>query len=213
MACSGCQFGLCRWFTYRTIILPTVPPNVVGPNSAQTTPGAGPLPAGWEERHTPEGHPYYVNHNTQTTTWVDPCHQTLFQVLGQEGSQVSVQPQPVSQLGPLPSGWEMHLTSTACIYFMDHNTKMTMWDNLHLPSSLDQNVLQYKHDFHHKLIYFCSQPTMRSQLGNCQIKVRPNHIFEDSYANIMCQMPSDLKKHLMIKFDDKDGLDYGGLSW
>src|SRR5260221_1800349 len=23
MACSGCQFGLCRWFTYRTIIPPT----------------------------------------------------------------------------------------------------------------------------------------------------------------------------------------------
>ena len=23
MACSGCQFGLCRQFTYRTIILPT----------------------------------------------------------------------------------------------------------------------------------------------------------------------------------------------
>jgi len=95
-----------------------VPPNVVRPNSAQTMPGAGPLPAGWEERHTPEGHPYYVDHNTRTTTWVDPHHQTLFWVLGQEGSQVSVQPQPVSQLGPLPSGWEMHLTSTAHIYFM-----------------------------------------------------------------------------------------------
>src|SRR5258708_28454250 len=24
MACSGRQFGLCRWFTYRTIILPTM---------------------------------------------------------------------------------------------------------------------------------------------------------------------------------------------
>src|SRR5260221_4459816 len=107
----------------------------------------------------------------------------------------------------------MHLTSTAHVYFMDHNMKTTMWDNPHLPSSLDQNVPQYKHDFCRKLIYFCSQPVMRSQLGNCQIKVQWNHIFEDSYANIMCQTPSDLKKHLMIKFDDKDGLDYGGLSW
>jgi len=24
MACSGCQFGLCRWFTYRTVFLPTL---------------------------------------------------------------------------------------------------------------------------------------------------------------------------------------------
>ncbi len=53
---------------------------------------------------------------------------------------------------------------------------------------------------------------MRSQPGNCQIKVRRNHIFEDSYADIMRQTPSDLKKRLMIKFDGEDGLDYGGLS-
>src|SRR5258708_19758348 len=103
MACSGCQFGLCRWFTYRTIILPTVPPNVVGPNSAQTTPGAGPLPAGWEERHTPEGCPYYVDHNTQTTTWVDPHHQTPFWLLRLEAIHLSLHPHPPSPLSPFPS--------------------------------------------------------------------------------------------------------------
>ena len=53
---------------------------------------------------------------------------------------------------------------------------------------------------------------MRAQPGNCQIKVRRNHIFEDSYAEIMRQAPYDLKKRLMIKFDGEDGLDYGGLS-
>lgn len=190
----------------------TTTPNVVGTNAAQTTPGAGPLPAGWEERHTPEGRPYYVDHNTRTTTWVDPRRQTLFRVLGRDGNQVTVQPQPVSQLGPLPSGWEMRLTSTARVYFVDHNTKTTTWDDPRLPSSLDQNVPQYKRDFRRKLIYFRSQPAMRSQPGNCQIKVRRNHIFEDSYADIMRQTPSDLKKRLMIKFDGEDGLDYGGLS-
>lgn len=40
--------------------------------NTQTTAGSGPLPAGWEERYTPEGRPYYVDHNTRTTTWVDP---------------------------------------------------------------------------------------------------------------------------------------------
>ena len=53
---------------------------------------------------------------------------------------------------------------------------------------------------------------MRAQPGNCQIKIRRNHIFEDSYAEIMRQTPNDLKKRLMIKFDGEDGLDYGGLS-
>ncbi|PCH38485.1 HECT-domain-containing protein [Wolfiporia cocos MD-104 SS10] len=177
-----------------------------------TTSGAGPLPSGWEERYTPEGRPYYVDHNTRTTTWVDPRRQTIIRVMGPNGQNPSLQPQTISQLGPLPSGWEMRLTSTARVYFVDHNTKTTTWDDPRLPSTLDANVPQYKRDFRRKLIYFRSQPAMRAQPGNCQIKVRRNHIFEDSYAEIMRQTPGDLKKRLMIKFDGEDGLDYGGLS-
>ena len=177
-----------------------------------TTAGAGPLPAGWEERYTPEGRAYYVDHNTRTTTWVDPRRQTVIRVMGPNGQNTSLQPQTMAQLGPLPSGWEMRLTSTARVYFVDHNTKTTTWDDPRMPSSLDANVPQYKRDFRRKLIYFRSQPAMRTQPGNCQIKVRRNHIFEDSYAEIMRQTPSELKKRLMIKFDGEDGLDYGGLS-
>lgn len=184
----------------------------LGAGTAQTTPGVGSLPPGWEERHTPEGRPYYVDHNTRTTTWVDPRRQTLVPMIGGGGNRLTVQPTTVSQLGPLPSGWEMRLTSTARVYFVDHNTKTTTWDDPRLPSTLDANVPQYKRDFRRKLIYFRSQPAMRAQPGNCQIKVRRNHIFEDSYAEIMRQSANDLKKRLMIKFEGEDGLDYGGLS-
>jgi E3 ubiquitin-protein ligase NEDD4 len=185
-----------------------------------------------EMRTTPEGRPYFVDHNTRTTTWVDPRRQQYIRTLGNNGNQVQVQ--PVSQLGPLPSGWEMRLTSTARVYFVDHNTKTTTWDGKNafvrrceflqtmtnimelidprLPSSLDQNVPQYKRDFRRKLIYFRSQPALRPVPGQCHIKVRRNHIFEDSYAEVMRQTPADLKKRLMIKFDGEDGLDYGGLS-
>lgn len=185
---------------------------VVGAGGGATTAGSGSLPAGWEERYTPEGRPYYVDHNTRTTTWVDPRRQTIIRVMGPNGQSTSLQPQTISQLGPLPSGWEMRLTSTARVYFVDHNTKTTTWDDPRLPSSLDANVPQYKRDFRRKLIYFRSQPAMRAQPGNCQIKVRRNHIFEDSYAEIMRQTPNDLKKRLMIKFEGEDGLDYGGLA-
>ncbi|VDB99942.1 unnamed protein product [Peniophora sp. CBMAI 1063] len=184
----------------------------VAASTNATTAGTGNLPAGWEERYTPEGRPYYVDHNTRTTTWVDPRRQTIIRVMGPNGQNTALQPQTISQLGPLPSGWEMRLTSTARVYFVDHNTKTTTWDDPRLPSSLDANVPQYKRDFRRKLIYFRSQPAMRAQPGNCQIKVRRNHIFEDSYAEIMRQTPNDLKKRLMIKFDGEDGLDYGGLS-
>lgn len=179
-----------------------------------TTAGTGELPAGWEQRHTPEGRSYYVDHNTRTTTWVDPRRQQYIRMYGQNanGNNTTIQTQPVSQLGALPSGWEMRLTNTARVYFVDHNTKTTTWDDPRLPSSLDQNVPQYKRDFRRKLIYFRSQPALRILSGQCHVKVRRDHIFEDSYAEIMRQNANDLKKRLMIKFDGEDGLDYGGLS-
>ena len=179
-----------------------------------TTAGTGELPAGWEQRHTPEGRAYFVDHNTRTTTWVDPRRQQYIRMYGQSnnGNNTTIQTQPVSQLGALPSGWEMRLTNTARVYFVDHNTKTTTWDDPRLPSSLDQNVPQYKRDFRRKLIYFRSQPALRILSGQCHVKVRRSHIFEDSYAEIMRQSATDLKKRLMIKFDGEDGLDYGGLS-
>ncbi|CAG8817851.1 15396_t:CDS:2, partial [Cetraspora pellucida] len=59
-------------------------------NVGTTAAGFGPLPSGWEQRTAPEGRPYFVDNNIRTTAWQ----------------------QPVSQLGPLPSGQEMYLTST-----------------------------------------------------------------------------------------------------
>ncbi|KAF1814523.1 E3 ubiquitin-protein ligase hula [Eremomyces bilateralis CBS 781.70] len=178
-----------------------------------TTAGSGELPAAWEQRHTPEGRAYFVDHNTRTTTWVDPRRQQYIRMYGGSSANNStIQQQPVSQLGPLPSGWEMRLTNTARVYFVDHNTKTTTWDDPRLPSSLDQNVPQYKRDFRRKLIYFRSQPALRILSGQCHVKIRRTHIFEDSYHEIMRQTPADLKKRLMIKFDGEDGLDYGGLS-
>ena len=179
-----------------------------------TTAGTGELPAGWEQRHTPEGRAYFVDHNTRTTTWVDPRRQQYIRMYGNNpaGNNTTIQQQPVSQLGPLPSGWEMRLTNTARVYFVDHNTKTTTWDDPRLPSSLDQGVPQYKRDFRRKLIYFRSQPALRILSGQCHVKIRRGAIFEDSYAEIMRQSATDLKKRLMIKFDGEDGLDYGGLS-
>ena len=190
--------------------------NVAMMATGVTRSGTGELPAGWEQRQTPEGRHYFVDHNTRTTTWVDPRRQQYIRTYGQNanggGHNATIQTQPVSQLGALPSGWEMRLTNTARVYFVDHNTKTTTWDDPRLPSSLDQNVPQYKRDFRRKLIYFRSQPALRILSGQCHVKVRRSHIFEDSYAEIMRASAADLKKRLMIKFDGEDGLDYGGLS-
>lgn len=41
-------------------------------NAPSTSAGARELPEGWEERRTPSGQKYYVNHKTQTTQWERP---------------------------------------------------------------------------------------------------------------------------------------------
>ncbi|VEU22990.1 DEKNAAC104150 [Brettanomyces naardenensis] len=174
-----------------------------------TTSGLGELPPGWEQRFTPEGRPYYVDHNTRTTTWVDPRRQ---QFVKSFGANAGYNAQRLSAMGPLPSGWEMRLANTSRVYFVDHNTKTTTWDDPRLPSSLDQNVPQYKRDFRRKLVYFRSQPALRILPGQCHIKVRRENLMEDSYREVMRQTPEDLKKRLMIKFDGEEGLDYGGVS-
>ncbi|KAJ2779525.1 hypothetical protein H4R18_003961 [Coemansia javaensis] len=173
----------------------------------------GPLPSGWEQRFTAEGRPYFVNHIARTTTWDDPrLRSTQAPGSNRAAAVAGIAGQTASRLGPLPSGWEMRLTAQGRVYFVDHNTKTTTWDDPRLPSNLDQNVPQYKRDFRRKYIYFRSQAAMRPVPGQCHMKVARAAIFEHSYNEIMRVPVSELKKRLMIKFDGEDGLDYGGVS-
>ena len=104
-----------------------------------------PLPAGFEMRHTPEGRPYFVDHNTRTTSWTDP-RRAGRPVTTQSGiaSTASLpqqlfiaQQKSLETLGPLPSGWEMRITNTGRIYFVDHTSKITTWDDPRLPSAVE----------------------------------------------------------------------------
>ena len=172
-----------------------------------------------EQRYTPEGRSYFVDHTTRTTTWLDPRRLQSPNLNNpvtnhsQAASQLALEQQrSAANLGPLPSGWEMRVTNTGRIYFVDHNAKITTWDDPRLPSSVDQNVPQYKRDFRRKLVYFRSQPAMRTAPGQVHVVIRREHIFEDSYAEIMRYPAAELKKRLMIKFQGEEGLDYGGLS-
>lgn len=164
-----------------------------------------PLPLGWEERRTAEGRPYFVDHHTRTTTWTDPRRTT------QPPPSAVVRPLTNPNLGPLPSGWEMRLTSTGRVYFVDHNTRTTSWDDPRVPIS-DDSAPQYKRDYRRKVVYFRSQPKMRVLPGKCEVKIRRTRVLEDSYGVIMALSGEDLKRRLMISFEGEDGLDYGGVS-
>ncbi|KAI9329014.1 hypothetical protein DFJ73DRAFT_902704, partial [Zopfochytrium polystomum] len=173
------------------------------------TANLGPLPSGWEQRHTPEGRPYFVDHNTRATTWLDPrrARNTGSGQMNATQAQAhlaQLMQQSNQTLGPLPSGWEMRITNNNRVYFVDHSSKITTWDDPRLPSTMDANVPQYKRDFRRKLVYFRSQPAMRASSWTVP--------YYDAYAEVMRHPATDLKKKLFIKFHGEDGLDYGGLS-
>jgi hypothetical protein len=106
----------------------------------------------------------------------------------------------------------MRLTSTGRIYFVDHTTRTTSWDDPRLPSNVDANAPQYKRDYRRKVVYFRSQPAMRQLNGKFELKVRRTRVLEDSYAMVMKTTAEDLKKRLMVSFVGEDGLDFGGVS-
>jgi E3 ubiquitin-protein ligase NEDD4 len=110
----------------------------------------------------------------------------------------------------------MRLTSTGRVYFVDHNTRTTSWDDPRLPPNLDDNAPQYKRDYRRKVIYFRSQPKMRVLAGKCEIKIRRSRVLEDSYGAVMALTGEDLKRRLMVvsgfEGASEDGLDYGGVS-
>lgn len=72
-----------------------------------------PMLPGWEKRYAPDGHVYYVDHNTKTTTWEHPHFAQL---------------KNIAKLGPLPKGWDMRIKDNR-VYFIDHNTGTTTWSD------------------------------------------------------------------------------------
>ena len=103
------------------------------------------------------------------------------------------------------------MTSSGRIYFVDHNTRTTTWDDPRMPSN-DPSAPQYKRDYRRKVVYFRSQPGMREVPGKCDVKIRRGMAFEDSFAAVMRCNRDDMRRRLMIRFDGEDGLDYGGVS-
>jgi hypothetical protein len=69
------------------------------------------LPSGWEVRLDPKGRRYYVDHNTESTSWAPP-----------------------SSASHLPPGWEARLTENGEVYYVDHNTETTTWNRPRNPS-------------------------------------------------------------------------------
>ncbi|XP_054626440.1 E3 ubiquitin-protein ligase NEDD4-like isoform X2 [Dunckerocampus dactyliophorus] len=194
----------------RTPSLPSVSPEVSPQHtpSPEATSDSGSMPAGWEVRSAPNGRPFFIDHNTKTTTWQDP----RLRIPVQFRRKPSLDP---SDLGPLPPGWEERVHTDGRIFYIDHNTKNTQWDDPRLQNSaITGPAVPYSRDYKQKYDYFRKKLKKPVDVPNrFELKVRRNAVLEDSYRQILLVKRAELlKARLWVEFEGEKGLDYGGLA-
>uniref|UniRef100_A0A7M4FER4 Membrane-associated guanylate kinase, WW and PDZ domain-containing protein 1 n=1 Tax=Crocodylus porosus TaxID=8502 RepID=A0A7M4FER4_CROPO len=102
--------------------LTTVPTTEPSQNPPQYLPPAednlGPLPENWEMAYTENGEVYFIDHNTKTTSWLDPrC--------------LNKQQKPLEECedDELPAGWEKIEDPVYGVYYVDHINRKTQYEN------------------------------------------------------------------------------------
>ncbi|XP_051947430.1 membrane-associated guanylate kinase, WW and PDZ domain-containing protein 3-like isoform X1 [Xyrauchen texanus] len=79
--------------------------------------GQDPLPKNWEMAYTETGMVYFIDHNTKTTTWLDP--------------RLAKRAKPPEKCddGELPYGWEKIEDPQYGTYYVDHINQKTQFEN------------------------------------------------------------------------------------
>ncbi|XP_071424326.1 E3 ubiquitin-protein ligase NEDD4 isoform X2 [Pithys albifrons albifrons] len=189
-------------------------PQATSSDSSQQSPQQQPemeqgfLPKGWEVRHAPNGRPFFIDHNTKTTTWEDP----RVKISGHSRRKTSLDP---VDLGPLPPGWEERTHTDGRIFFINHNTKRTQWEDPRLQNvAITGPAVPYSRDYKRKYEFFRKKLKKQSDIPNrFEMKIHRTTILEDSYRRIIAVKRADfLKARLWIEFDGEKGLDYGGVA-
>uniref|UniRef100_A0A9L0TNR6 E3 ubiquitin-protein ligase n=1 Tax=Equus caballus TaxID=9796 RepID=A0A9L0TNR6_HORSE len=122
-----------------------------------------PLPPGWERRVDNMGRIYYVDHFTRTTTWQRPTLESVRNyeqwqlqrsqlqgamqqfnqrfIYGNQDLFATSQNKEFDPLGPLPPGWEKRTDSNGRVYFVNHNTRITQWEDPRSQGQLNEKPL------------------------------------------------------------------------
>uniref|UniRef100_A0A3B3QM52 Membrane-associated guanylate kinase, WW and PDZ domain-containing protein 1 n=1 Tax=Paramormyrops kingsleyae TaxID=1676925 RepID=A0A3B3QM52_9TELE len=78
----------------------------------------GPLPDNWEMAYTENGEVYFIDHNTKTTSWIDPrC------------LEKPQKPLEECEDDELPAGWEKIEDPVYGVYYVDHINRKTQYEN------------------------------------------------------------------------------------
>uniref|UniRef100_A0A6Q2ZGP0 Membrane-associated guanylate kinase, WW and PDZ domain-containing protein 1 n=1 Tax=Esox lucius TaxID=8010 RepID=A0A6Q2ZGP0_ESOLU len=89
----------------------------------------GPLPDNWEMAYTENGEVYFIDHNTKTTSWIDPrCLEKPLKPL-EECEDDVIQHCYSCSVSELPAGWEKIDDPVYGVYYVDHINRKTQYEN------------------------------------------------------------------------------------
>ncbi|XP_019758034.1 E3 ubiquitin-protein ligase NEDD4 isoform X7 [Dendroctonus ponderosae] len=172
------------------------------------------LPSGWSVQRAPNGRLFFIDHHERTTSWVDPRTGRASPMPNQPAVPL-VNRKPDDDLEPLPEGWEERIHTDGRIFFIDHNTRTTQWDDPRLSNpQIAGPAIPYSRDYKRKYEYMKTQLRKPTNVPNkFEIKIRRRCILEDSFRVITTVPRVDLlKTKLWVEFEGEVGLDYGGLA-
>ena len=78
----------------------------------------GPLPSNWEKAYTDKGEPYFIDHTSGTSHWLDPRLSRVQKKRPEECDE-----------DELPFGWERIDDPHYGTYFIDHVNRKTQYEN------------------------------------------------------------------------------------
>uniref|UniRef100_A0A673KKI6 Membrane-associated guanylate kinase, WW and PDZ domain-containing protein 1 n=1 Tax=Sinocyclocheilus rhinocerous TaxID=307959 RepID=A0A673KKI6_9TELE len=89
----------------------------------------GPLPENWEMAYTESGEVYFIDHNTKTTSWIDPrCLDKPEKPL-EECEDDAENVFCFASFPELPTGWEKIDDPVYGVYYVDHVNRKTQYEN------------------------------------------------------------------------------------
>ncbi|XP_049341685.1 membrane-associated guanylate kinase, WW and PDZ domain-containing protein 1 isoform X6 [Astyanax mexicanus] len=90
----------------------------------------GPLPDNWEMAYTESGEVYFIDHNTKTTSWMDPrCAEKQQKPLEECEDDEGVHTEEPDNELELPPGWEKIDDPVYGVYYVDHINRKTQYEN------------------------------------------------------------------------------------
>ncbi|XP_075039500.1 membrane-associated guanylate kinase, WW and PDZ domain-containing protein 1 isoform X21 [Mixophyes fleayi] len=116
-------------------VLPSFPITEASQKLPQYLPPAdegslGPLPDNWEMAYTENGEVYFIDHNTKTTSWLDPrCLNKQQKPLEECEDDEGVHTEELDSELELPAGWEKIEDPIYGVYYVDHVNRKTQYEN------------------------------------------------------------------------------------